>query len=418
MKKIASILLVLCLVLGVASAALAAGAPKFLEQPHSTTPTTDQKGTIIFKFRGSNYNVDQSSWRFVEPETGNEWTGPQLREEMKNRGVKGFELKASDGKKTLTLKNVPDFMHGWEVYVVLVNNGYEIPSEERAHVWIYGMEQVTPATATGTDVEAPAEPEAPASDTDIEVPAEPEPATDTDVETPAEPETPATDTDTEVPVPPAEGETPAEGTETPAESTETPAEGTETPAEGTEAAPAPAAPVEEEEPDVPKEITITAENVTLYPVDARGNLLEDQPAEALVFEGSGDFAVRCDEPVKYWQVNGMRILPIGDTTGFVLKNVNKDLTISAKLVNSPNAANEIDPDSPCEVICTGCTFTYHAGGLVNAETGTVPAGATIIVFASADAAANGFIINEGDPEHQGQTSFRLKVLEDTTIVVP
>ena len=51
--------------------------------------------------------------------------------------------------------------------------------------------------------------------------------------------------------------------------------------------------------------------------------------------------------------------------------------------------------------------------------GSVPAGATIIVFASDPAAAGkGFSINGDAPEYQGSTSFRLKITDDTTISVP
>ncbi len=49
MKKIVTLLLVFCLVLGVASSALAAGGPKITKQPESAT--TDAKGKVTFTIK-------------------------------------------------------------------------------------------------------------------------------------------------------------------------------------------------------------------------------------------------------------------------------------------------------------------------------------------------------------------------------
>ena len=342
MKKLVSLLMILCLVLGVSCQALAVGAPKITQQPVSVT--TDRAGSVTLSFRATDFTPNDSSWHFVEPDTGKEWTGPQLRDEMKARKVKNFTLTAADGKQKLILSGVPKFMHGWEVYAVLVGGGFKVETDH-IRIWYYGMQKdesgdslakssvVTSPDGTGTAAGTAADPEVPAG---------------------------------------------------------------------------------------PKVITVTAEKVNLYPVDSHGDAILDQAASSLTFEDSGSVAVRSDEPVKYWMINGIRIEPDDSSlTGFVLKNITSDLTISAKIQKASSvAADEIDPDTPCEITCVGCSFTYHKGGLSSVTSGTVPLGATIIVFTTSESAAKGFSINGDAPEHQGSTSFRLKIEDDTTITVP
>ena len=161
MRKFIAVILVLCLVLGLSSAALAAGAPKITKQP--TSQTTDKNGKVTFSFRAKNYNSKDSGWRFVNPATGEEFTGPQVRDMLEE--VKG-SLSVSNGKQTMTLKKVPESMHGWDVYFVLVNNGYTI-STDRVKLWCYGLQQ-TEGAATPTDSEPasaaqPATPSEPAA---------------------------------------------------------------------------------------------------------------------------------------------------------------------------------------------------------------------------------------------------------------
>ncbi len=349
MKKTVSFLLVLCLVLSISWSAFAVGAPKITEQPVSVT--TDKKGNVTLSFRGLDFAPNESSWHFIEPDTGKEWTGPQLRDEMKARKVKNFSLTAMDGKQKLVLTGVPKFMHGWEVYVVLCGGGFKIESDH-IRIWYHGMDQ----TGTGD-------------------------------------------------LPKSTGVATSIASGTPAG---------EAGGAGTVAAAAP------EEPAGPKIITVTASKVTLYPVDSHGDAIEDQAAATLTFEDSGSVAVRSDAPVKYWMINGIRVEPTEDLTSFVLKNITTDLKISAKLASTSAAVEgDIDPNTPCEVTCTGCLFTYHKGGLASVASGTVPSGATIIVFASDPAAAGkGFSINGDASEYQGSTSFRLRITEDTTISIP
>ena len=342
MKKTVSLLLILCLALGISCSAFAVGAPKITEQPVSVT--TDKEGTVTLTFKGLDFSPNDSSWHFIDPETGKEWTGPQLRDEMKARKVRNFSLNAYDGKQKLILRGVPKFMHGWEAYVVLCGGGFKVESDH-VRIWYYGLKQNESAE----------------------------------------------------PLKKSTGEAVAITTASSSGG-------------GTAA----------EEIAGPKIITVTADKVTLYPVDSHGDAIEDQAASTLTFEDSGSVAVRSDTPVKYWMINGIRIEPTEDLTSFVLKNITTDLKISAKLNAAPAAStDEIDPNSPCEVTCTGCCFTYHKGGLASVTSGTVPAGATIIVFSSdPKAVEKGFSINGDTPDYQGSTTFRLKITEDTTISVP
>ena len=78
----------------------------------------------------------------------------------------------------------------------------------------------------------------------------------------------------------------------------------------------------------------------LCPVDARGNLLEEQAASTLTFENAGSVAVRSDVPVRYWLINGIRIEPVESVTGFVLKNIMTDLSISGMLLHLPQRRSQ------------------------------------------------------------------------------
>ena len=358
MKKAFALLLVFCLVLGLASAAFAAGAPKIIRHP--TSQTTDKNGTVTFEFEGSGFT--DVSWRFVNPETGEEWTGKQLKDVIT---AKGFTISVANGRQRVKLTKVPETMHGWDVYAVLSNKaGYSV-NTYTVKLWCYGLPQTGSASA---QQEQPIPTPAPAD-------ADPAPAA-----------------------------VPAGN-------------------EGVEQIPEQNQPAVQENDELlpePKTITVTAENLTLYPVDARGSIREDQAASTLTFEGSGNVAVRSDAPVKYWLVNGIRIEPMDNVTGFVLKNITGDLTISAKLDRgSAAAAEEVDNGNLCRVTCEGCTFTYNAGGLRSVSAGEVPAGATIIVLAASGSdVSKGYRVNGGNPEHAGSTSFRLKITEDTVITLP
>ena len=85
MKKIAAILLTLCLMLGIVSAALAAGAPKIIKQPEDTT--TDKRGTATFTIKVS--GAKGITWKFINPENGEEILASKISKLFKGLKVSG-----------------------------------------------------------------------------------------------------------------------------------------------------------------------------------------------------------------------------------------------------------------------------------------------------------------------------------------
>ncbi len=417
MKRLVVLLLAFCLVFGIATSALAAGAPQI--KKHPVSQTTDKKGSVTFSLQASKYT--DISWHFVNPETGDDYTGKQLRDELL-KDVKGFQISVAQGRTVVTLKKVPDFMHGWDVYAVLSNNrGYSV-NTERAKLWIYGKDPNDVPTATPAPTKKASKSKATA--------------------TPAPTKKASKSKATATPKPESTAKAKkAKATATPKPTSKAKSKATATP----EAAPAPtpepsviaedivpvepAVPAEPDngdgdeayEPEEQKTITVTADQLTLIPVDSRGNLLEDQAASVLTFQNSGNVAVRSDAPVKYWTVNGIRIEPVGgNVNSFLLKNIKTDLSISARLdTSSAVPAANVDAGNLCEVTCSGCVFTYYDGGLVSVSSGSVPAGAAVIVIANkgTDTSA-GYTVNGEAATHIGTPSFRLVIQGATNITLP
>ena len=363
MKKLIAFLLTLSLLLGVCSLALAAG-PSISKQPESAT--TDEKGTVSFQIKASGYKG--LTWRFVNPATGEETTGKKL-----NTVFKKIKVSNPNGHN-ITLKNVPEEMHGWYVYCHLTGNGYEVDSD-RVRLLVYGLPD--------PDAEAPSVPET----TEIipetiqseapeitevtviteEIPVEAQPAGEAEETQPEEPEQMHIDENGNLVAGAAE---------------------------------------------VVKTITIRAKDATLYPIDSYSNLLESEAAAELTFEGSADLAVRADGPVRYWLLNEMRLEPVESTTGFILRNVKDDLVITAVPVNK--AVQEIDETKLVSITCEGCKFTWSKGGLKNVTSANVPAGAEILIICN-PAPETGYSLNGGPFEDAGKVSVRRTITEDTVI---
>ena len=355
MKKAFVLILILCLIIGISVPAMAAK-PKISEQPESAT--TNEKGTVTFSIKAS--NIEGLTWRFVNPETGEELTGKTLPKKIKGVTVEGAN------KKTIKLKNVPEEMHGWTVYCHITGSGYKVDSE-RVTLLVYGMG------------DAPAAPADTAPDTDTGSDTETGSNTESGLDT-------ETVTDVETVTTPDDGTT--ETTAAPADTAVTPAEPEST------------------------SFTVQGENVIICPVDAYGNRMEEEAGTVLTFEESASIAVKADGNVRYWLVNGIRVEPAASLSEFTLRDVSKDLTISAVLSGSAVESE----DTVVQITCEGCTFTYGKGNLKNMTEGKVPAGAAIIIAADGgNAPKKGFSINGGSFEHVGEASFRLIVREDTAI---
>ena len=130
MKRILGLVLAFCLVFALAADAFAAGKPSITKQPESAT--TSKKGTVSFSVKTSG-SIQSLTWYFVDPSTGKSYTGKQLV-----KAVKGISVSNPNGKK-ITLKKVPESMHGWTVYCHLNGNGYKVDSD-RVQLLVYGLE--------------------------------------------------------------------------------------------------------------------------------------------------------------------------------------------------------------------------------------------------------------------------------------
>ena len=147
-----------------------------------------------------------------------------------------------------------------------------------------------------------------------------------------------------------------------------------------------------------------------------GNLKEDKGVSSLTFMNSGSFAVRSDEAIKSWTINGVRFEPQGEVTGFNVMNVTENTTVSLSVARKTAATATVDDSVSCKVTCKNCSFTYMPKELKSASSGEVPSGAVIFVFANNSASVpNGYRINGGEPEYQGLGSFQLTITGDTEI---
>lgn len=146
MKKRGIFLLVLCLAVCCFFSAFADGAPKF--KKHLASQTTDKKGSVTFSFQAVDFDSGLSSWHFVDPVTGVDRTGPELREFLSD--AKGFAVIVSGSKQHLTMTKVPDALHGWLVYVKLSNkSGYTVTSEKVRLSCLSVLEASVPGEGAG-----------------------------------------------------------------------------------------------------------------------------------------------------------------------------------------------------------------------------------------------------------------------------
>ena len=167
-----------------------------------------------------------------------------------------------------------------------------------------------------------------------------------------------------------------------------------------------------------RDFTVSANGKYLFKVDSMGNPEGDEAVSSLTFTDSGNVAVRSEEPFKSWTVNGVRFEPDDEITGFKLFNLSADTSISLKKAVKTAATANVDESVVLKVTCQGCSFTYLPKGLKRVTSGDVPSGALIYVFAdSYDSAANGYVINGGEPQNLGAASMQVTITEDTEIVV-
>ena len=141
MKKIIGLILAFILVFAVAANAFAASKPKITKQPQ--TQTVKKGGKVTFEVKTSG-TVKSRTWYFVDPVSGNKYTGKQLP-----GAVPGVKVVGKTNANKITLNKVPESMHGWTVYIHINGNGYNFDSE-KVMLLISGMEPPasTPETAS------------------------------------------------------------------------------------------------------------------------------------------------------------------------------------------------------------------------------------------------------------------------------
>lgn len=355
MKKYLAFLLILCIVFAFAANAFAASKPTITKQPESAT--TNKKGSVSFSVSVKG-KVASYTWYFVNPATGEKISGSKL-----SGSVKGVKVSKPNSKK-VTLSNVPESMHGWEVYCHINGNGYKVDSE-RVLLLVYGMEPPAgTASADTTDQEQPAAEQAPAEQPAAEQPPVEQTQAETETTEPVDPDTVA---------------------------------------------------VEPED----RTITVSSGSSVLRRLDAFGNVIESDPVSSLEFQNTGSLIVSSEEPIKSWTVNGIRFEPEEPLKEFKMLNVSENISVNIDVVRSSTITNEFDYDHMCKVICKGCTFTFLSSGIRSATEGEVPAGAQIRILAdSPDNVSKGYSFNGQEPQNQNKTSFVYTVTADVEIVVP
>ena len=107
MKRLISVMIVLCLLLGVCGIASAAKIT-ITQQPE--TQTVKKGGTLTFTVKAKNTSDSGVTWHFQNPATGEDITGKNL-----SKKVSGLKVQKPNSL-SITLKNVPESMHGWTAY--------------------------------------------------------------------------------------------------------------------------------------------------------------------------------------------------------------------------------------------------------------------------------------------------------------
>ncbi len=391
MKRSLSILLVLCLLLGVCTVAFAASKPSITSQPESQTVEQGAKLVLSIKARG----YTGLTWYFIDPATGEQYSGRKLSEHFSGMKVTG----ANNSK--ITVKNVPLELDGWSVYVHLVGNGYKLDSDTVLISVIAPTPKPTVApTAAPTEAPTKAPAEAP----------------------------------TEAPT-----EAPAEATAEPA-----PAE-TEAPAPDFTEEPASASfsvsvkksdglvlyKVKSGKASGKAKRTLTFEKKATVLVQGKEGLIESltiggiqftpsQPLESVILKGfTEDTVIRgtvqgtATEAPAEGEAAG-ETAEAAESTPEPTAEPTEEPTVEPVYTEEPAAPEDLT--GMVKITCENCRFSGGANSF--ATSGYVSSGSTITVVSGSNGnPETGYSINGGESDYIGKTSFRLAVEADTSIVM-
>ena len=394
MKRILSIALILCLTLGIFSVAHAA--IKITQQPTTQTVKAGDKVTFKVKATGVDFNTPVT-WYFTNPETGETITGKKLS--------KAVPVKVQNPNSlSITLKKVPEAMHGWTLYcrvgpksggknsdtVMILIAGKEVPGQGESGGSADSGEEADGSGAADSG-EEPEDSGKETADSGEESADSGEGSDDSG----------AADTGKEDGGEESGGE--GEGSGEPVIIYVTP------------------------EPVEQGPIVITGSKVDLYNLDKSGNMTGSAQKELTFETGSADFYVKVPDgtegTLEYFTIGGVKLAPEGDVAGMSVRGWQTSATVRAKILK-PGAASAVtavveeeeepvDESSLVTVTCVNCRFTgWHN---TFAETGKVPVGTTIIVAASGGMISKGYVINGAKADYKNLASFQYTVNEDTTI---
>ncbi len=368
MKRLLSILMILCILLGVYGVASAAK-PSITKQPE--TQTVKKGGTLTFSVEAKNADGG-ITWHFQNPATGKDYTGRKL-----SGAVSGLKV-TNPNSLNITLKKVPESMHGWTAYCHIgpKNGGVDT---DTVMILIEGMDP--PATPKPTE-KADSSSSGSKSDT-------------------------SSSSDSKTSSKSGRSDSDSEAMSTPAMPTATPK---------------------------PEKIVITGNTrIELYKVDSKGEPLGKPQQELTFTDGEADFFVKLPDAtegsIQYVSVDGIRFTPDGEVRGVGIKGwpysasvkvkVNKpgpDYTPTPTLVLPDETVSPADPSTLVTVTCENCRFTGYKSSY--AKSGEVPVGTTITVIASGGMVSKGYFINGAKKAtHKNEASFQYVVEGDTTITM-
>ena len=361
MKRVLVFLLMLCMLLGCFTSAFAK--LEILEQPVSQT--VKERGKATFSFKVTKQQQMGITWYFVNPDNGEEITGKNIR-----KTFKGLKVTNPNSQK-MTLRNIPVAMHGWSLYARCKAGGAAVETDI-VQILIEGMDPpdiALPKRLTAVENKEPAEQKSAKSESSSGE---------------ADAEKTASESEEEKDAPEAESENSSIAAE------------------------------QEPEPAV---ISITASNALLYPVNAKGKASEEG-SSSMSFKGSASFYVApsSEGEVQYWTINGVRMEPDTQVTGFTFRGVTSDRSVSAKIRKaSSDASADLDYQNMCKITCSNCFFTFMPDGITYAAEGEVPAGAKITVIAGQGADLDkGYTINGEAGQQQNKVTFTMIVEADTS----